>query len=329
MPTPEVTDAVGQNNRALIDLLKAVRGTEVEYVRSTALTVAHGTEGAVGFAFPGAEFGDFVLGSVEGNTQDCVITGFVDSADNVRLIVQNNSGSDKTFAADTTFHARLIKKALPEVSGANTKNQQVLRDAMQLLVGMQETVTINPASIANRSSQEQTVVVPGARFGMYCLASAERDIDDLGMTAYVSADDQVKIHMYNNTASSVDLAETTFNVRVMPFPDSTQMGGSFKGLNQADLIELLTALNGIHATTTWNPSSVSGAGEQETSITNVTGAEFGDFVLATSSINLNGLSLFGSVTTAGQVTLNLLNHTANSVDLGEMEVDVRVLPRSA
>ena len=263
MPTPEVTDAVGQNHRALIDLLKAVRGTEVQYVRTSALTVGHGSEGSFSFSFPGAEFGDFVIGSLEGNTQDCVVTGYVRDNDSVRLTVQNNSGSSKTFPANSTFHIRLIKKALPVVSGANTKNQQVLRDAFQLLVGMQETITVNPAAIPNRSSQEQTVVVPGARFGMYCIASGERDIRDLGMTAYVSADDQVKIHMYNNNGSQVDLAETTFNVRVMPFPDSSQMGGSFKGLNQADLIGLLTALNGIHDTTTWNPSPVSGGGEQE------------------------------------------------------------------
>ena len=329
MPTPEVTDAVGQNHTALIDLLKAVRGTEAQRVTSSAVTIPNGAELAFYFALPEADMGDFVLGSLEGNTQDCVITGYVSAVGTVGLVVQNNSGASKTFPAGTTFHARLIKKDFPEVSGANTKNQQVLRDAMQLLVGMQETVTVNPAAIPNRSSQEQTVVVPGARFGMYCIASAERSLQDLGITAYVSADDQVKIHMYNNTGSQIDLAETTFRVRVMPFPDSTEMGGSFKGLNQADLIELLTALNGLHGTTTWNPPAVSGGGEQETAVTNLVGAEFGDFVLVTSNINLNGLSLFGSVTAPGNVVINLLNHTANSVNLGEMEIDVRVLPRSA
>lgn len=81
---------------------------------------------------------------------------------------------------------------------------------------------------------------------------------------------------------------------------------------------------GLQATTTWDASSIVGGAEEAKEIT-VTGAELGDFVLASLSVDVADLVLSAEVTAADTVTAILANNTGGAVDLASATLKVRVL----
>jgi len=69
------------------------------------------------------------------------------------------------------------------------------------------------------------------------------------------------------------------------------------------------------ATTAWNPASLVDAAGETKSIT-VTGAELGDMVLVSFSLDLQDIVLTGYVSAANTVEARLQNEGAATVDLG-------------
>ena len=72
--------------------------------------------------------------------------------------------------------------------------------------------------------------------------------------------------------------------------------------------------------------SVSDGDEAAEEVT-VTGAQLGDFALASMSIDTTDITLTATVTAADTVTVILANNTGGSIDLGSGTLYVMVMPR--
>lgn len=83
-------------------------------------------------------------------------------------------------------------------------------------VGQAEgSATWNPGSIANGAEEAKDVTVTGAALGDYAIASFSLDVQDLTMTANVTAANTVTVVLSNNTGAAVNLASGT--VRALAF----------------------------------------------------------------------------------------------------------------
>lgn len=71
-------------------------------------------------------------------------------------------------------------------------------------------------------------------------------------------------------------------------------------------------------------SLADGAGATSDPIT-VTGAAFGDFVLVSASIDVQGVRVFGYVSAADTVELRFENETGGTIDLGSATYYIKVL----
>ena len=95
---------------------------------------------------------------------------------------------------------------------------------------------------------------------------------------------------------------------------------------------LTTTQVGIHtlavgqagATATWDPASLASGSSVSTTVT-VSGAALGDFVLASFSLSLSGLTLSAYVSAANTVTVVIGNHTGTAVDIASGTLKVLVL----
>ena len=97
-------------------------------------------------------------------------------------------------------------------------------------------------------------------------------------------------------------------------------------LSQVELYTLLVALRGLDGSATFNPASLIDAAGEETTIT-VTGAALGDFVLASFSLDTDGLTVTAWVSAADTVTVRLQNESGGTLDIASGTLRVRVLPR--
>ena len=75
---------------------------------------------------------------------------------------------------------------------------------------------------------------------------------------------------------------------------------------------------------TWDAASIADGDELATNIT-IAGAELGDFVLVSLSIDVADLLLIANVTAANTVTAILANNTGGSVNLASATVNVLVI----
>ena len=101
------------------------------------------------------------------------------------------------------------------------------------------------------------------------------------------------------------------------------MANPMYGQNKDDssLIRFSDVLTG---SATWDPSSIGDGDEQATGIT-VAGAELGDFVMASISVDIGDMVLDAQVTAADTVTCVLANNTGGAVDLGSSTASVLVV----
>lgn len=84
----------------------------------------------------------------------------------------------------------------------------------------------------------------------------------------------------------------------------------------------------ISASETWNPGSIADGDEEANDVT-VSGAELGDYAVASFSLDVSDLTLDAQVTAADTVTCVLANNTGGAVDLGEGTIYVRVFKRTS
>ena len=83
-------------------------------------------------------------------------------------------------------------------------------------IGQTKTsVTWDPGSVAAGAKVSTTVTVSGAALGDFVLASFSLDIQELTMTASVSAANTVEVVLANLTGASVDLSSGTLAVIVL------------------------------------------------------------------------------------------------------------------
>lgn len=83
----------------------------------------------------------------------------------------------------------------------------------------------------------------------------------------------------------------------------------------------------ISASDTWDAGSIADGDEEAKEVT-VTGAEIGDYAVASLSIDISDLVLDAQVTAADTVTCILANNTGGAVDLASATVYVRVFRRT-
>jgi len=77
------------------------------------------------------------------------------------------------------------------------------------------TATWNPGSIASGGYEAKDVTVQGAALGDFVLVSFSLDVQDMTLTAQVTAANTVTATLSNNTGSAVDLGSGTLKVLVM------------------------------------------------------------------------------------------------------------------
>ena len=83
----------------------------------------------------------------------------------------------------------------------------------------------------------------------------------------------------------------------------------------------------LKGSATWDPGSIAHGNEEATNVT-VTGAELGDYAIASFSLDVTDLELDAEVTAADTVTCVLSNSTGGAIDLGEGTVYARVFRRT-
>ena len=75
--------------------------------------------------------------------------------------------------------------------------------------------TINFAEVADGDEAVDTIAVPGVALGdMVIGLSASIDVADLGLTAQVTAANEVTVQVWNNTGGAINLAEAVYRVVV-------------------------------------------------------------------------------------------------------------------
>lgn len=83
----------------------------------------------------------------------------------------------------------------------------------------------------------------------------------------------------------------------------------------------------ISAELTWDPGSIADGDEVATNV-EVTGAELGDYAIASFSLDVGDLVLDAQVTSSSYVSCVLSNNTGGAVDLSEGTLYVRVFRRT-
>lgn len=78
------------------------------------------------------------------------------------------------------------------------------------------TFTFDPASLIDAAGATSTgVTVTGAALGDFVLVAAPYDLQDITVTAYVSAANTVEVRVQNEGAATVDLASGTWKLKVL------------------------------------------------------------------------------------------------------------------
>lgn len=127
---------------------------------------------------------------------------------------------------------------------------------------------------------------------------------------------------YNPTFTKYTPGATNFERGVLQWNtgDVCEVGAEAGGTGTQRTLRLLSRKN----TATYDPASLNTLTGATTTIT-VTGAALGDFVLASFSLDLQGVMLSAWVSSANTVSVRFFNSTAGTVDLGSGTISVTVL----
>jgi hypothetical protein len=159
---------------------------------------------------------DTVLGTtfINSTFHAPIINGVVDASqtavDNYNVIKLN---SIVRYNHINTKLEKLITDTTP-VSSAYIQKLQSHHKSENINV-LYNSVTFNPASLNDGDSEITTITVTGAELGYMAIASFNKDLQGILLTAYVSATDTVSVRFINQTGGVVNLAEGTLKVRVI------------------------------------------------------------------------------------------------------------------
>lgn len=110
----------------------------------------------------------------------------------------------------------------------------------------------------------------------------------------------------------------------MAIADARLLNDLFVALRES-IAPLTTALS---ASTVWDPPSVAAGSTTNTTFA-VAGAQVGDFVLVAPGISTAGMLHSGYVSSAGNVTIAVVNTTGGAVDLASSTWRVLVIPQGS
>lgn len=102
-----------------------------------------------------------------------------------------------------------LEKALVDIK---TDLESLRAPFVGMLTG---SATWDAGSIADGDMESKDITVAGAALGNFVLASLGVDVVDLGVSAQVTAANNVTVTLLNNTGSAVNLASTTVRVAVL------------------------------------------------------------------------------------------------------------------
>lgn len=248
---------------------------------------------------PGAVMGDFVASISFGlDLQGITVTGYVSAQNTVSVRLQN-----QTAGAIDLNSSTLRVVVLPKDSAAASQG---------MLCG---SAVYNTASLADGVGAETSITVRGAALGDYVLVSAGIDLQGISVTGYVQAADTVDIRIQNESGGTIDLASTTFRVRVLPeatfgvVSAISALPGHLKGSATVDVASLADAIGA-------------------TSTVTVTGAVLGDFAICAHGVDLQGILCTAYVSAADTVSVRFQNETAGTLDLASTTLNARVIPAS-
>lgn len=262
-------------------------------------SLADGAGATTTISVPGAVMGDFVVSvSLGVDLQGITVTGYVSANDVVSVRIQNESTGTLDLAS-TTIRALVLPYRSPQAS-------------IGMLCG---AAVYNTASLANAAGATTTIAVTGAALGDYVLVSAPISLQGITVTAYVSATSVVSIRLQNETGGTIDLASTTFRVRVLP----NLLFGT---------VQAVSTIPGIlSGTATYDAASLGDAAGATTTVT-VTGAVLGDFAIVGHGVDVAGITVTGYVSAADTVSVRLQNESGGTLDLVSATLYARTIPYS-
>lgn len=82
---------------------------------------------------------------------------------------------------------------------------------------LKASVTWDVASLVDGAGETKAVTVTGAAIGDFVLVGPGVDIQEMTVSASVSAANTVEIRLQNETAGTIDLASSSWNVAVLKF----------------------------------------------------------------------------------------------------------------
>lgn len=114
------------------------------------------------------------------------------------------------------FDYGIITSGTNTAIGANAISNSVVADYSIASGSLPDTGTAiyDPASLADGAGATTTVTVTGAALGDYALASFNKDLQGITLTAWVSAANTVSVRFQNESGGVVDLASGTLKARI-------------------------------------------------------------------------------------------------------------------
>jgi len=149
----------------------------------------------------GAALGDYAFFSHGVDLLDITATAYVSAADTIEVRFQNESGSTHDLASATMRGVVIPAGSLADAFGGVVKTGAAVYD---------------PASLGDGVGATAEVTVAGAALGDYAFVSFSLDLQDITVTAYVSAPDKVQVRFQNESTGTVNLASGTLRVGVIP-----------------------------------------------------------------------------------------------------------------
>lgn len=170
----------------------------------------------------------------------------------------------------------------------------------QRFLKAQASKTYDPASIADGASDSTTVTVPCALgdFVMYSHAISQAS---QFVTSYVSAANTVTVHWQNETGGASNIGSATLKAYVLK-------ESAFRLINSV----------------VYDPASLADDAREVTVVT-VPGAALGDFVLASFSLDLQGIKVSAYVQAADTVEVVFQNLTGGVLDLASGILKVGII----
>ena len=90
-----------------------------------------------------------------------------------------------------------------------------MRRIANAISGTEQSATWDPGSIANGAEASVDVSLVGAELGDIAVASFSLDVQDLVISAAVTAQNVVTVTLANNTGGAIDLASGTVKVKLV------------------------------------------------------------------------------------------------------------------